>query len=90
MGEFRVSIPELNDELKVLLTLAIQELLQESVQREKKSKDWMQQKEVCEWLEISFSTLQKWRATGLKVSVIQGKTLISKQEITRFLVDHQT
>lgn len=52
-------------------------------------KEWLKQKEACEWLNISYNTLQLWRTKGLKISTIEGITLISKKEINRFLEENE-
>ena len=52
-------------------------------------KEWLKQKEACEWLNISYGTLQLWRSKGLKVATVSGITLISKTEINRFLKENQ-
>ncbi|MBT2731660.1 helix-turn-helix domain-containing protein [Carnobacterium sp. ISL-102] len=52
-------------------------------------KEWLKQKEACEWLNISYGTLQLWRSKGLKIATVEGITLISKTEINRFLKENQ-
>ena len=65
---------------------AATQAIEEAVQRERITKDWMDQKTTCEYLGISFGTLQNFRRLGLKISTVQGKTLVSKNEINRFLI----
>lgn len=90
MAELKIPIPEtFNEELKAMLRAAAMEVIEETVQRENLSKDWMDQKTACEYLGISFGTLQNFRRLGLKISTVQGKTLVSKKEINRFLEEHQ-
>ena len=86
MVNLQIPIPDtFQDELKVMIRNAAAQAIEEAVKRETTGREWMEQKQACEWLGISFGTLQVWRKQGLKVSVVQGKTLLSKTEINRFL-----
>lgn len=90
MANLQIPIPDtLQDELKAMFRTAAAQAIEEAVQHETVGKEWLNQKTVCEWLGISFVTLQSWKKRGLQCSVIQGKTLISKKEINRFLEEHQ-
>ena len=90
MPELKIPIPEtFGDELKIMIRNAAAQAIEEAVKRETTGREWMEQKQACEWLGISFGTLQVWRKQGLKVAVVQGKTLLSKTEINRFLEEHQ-
>lgn len=86
MVNLQIPIPDtFQDELKVMIRNAAAQAIEEAVKRETTGREWMEQKQACEWLGISFGTLQVWRKQGLKVAVVQGKTLLSKTEINRFL-----
>lgn len=86
MANINIPIPDsIEDELKVMIRNAAVQAIEEAVKREMTGREWMEQKQACEWLDISFGTLQVWRKQGLKVAVVQGKTLLSKTEINRFL-----
>ena len=90
MANLQIPIPEtFNDELKIMIRNAAAQAIEEAVKRETTGREWMEQKQACEWLGISFGTLQMWRKQGLRVSVVGGKTLLSKTEINRFLEEHQ-
>lgn len=90
MANLQIPIPDtFQDELKVMIRNAAAQAIEEAVKRETTGREWMEQKQACEWLSISFGTLQVWRKQGLKVAVVQGKTLLSKTEINRFLEEHQ-
>lgn len=90
MVEIKIPLPDsIQDEIKVMIRNAAAQAIEESVQRERIAKDWMDQKTACEYLGVSFGTLQNFRRLGLKISTVQGKTLVSKKEINRFLEDHQ-
>lgn len=47
--------------------------------------EWMTQTEASQWSKLSPTTLQKWRKQGLKVATIDGKILVSKKELNRFI-----
>lgn len=86
MVEIKIPLPDsIQDEIKVMIRNAAAQAIEESVQRERIAKDWMDQKTACEYLGVSFGTLQNFRRLGLKISTVQGKTLVSKKEINRFL-----
>lgn len=90
MPELKIPIPEtFGDELKIMIRNAAAQAIEEAVKRETTGREWMNQKEACEWLGISFGTISAWRKQGLRVAVVQGKTLLSKTEINRFLEEHQ-
>lgn len=91
MANIQIPLPEtFQDEFKAMLTVATREAI--AVAKEQDityGKDWLKQKEACEWLNISYGTLQLWRSKGLKIATVEGITLISKKEINRFLSEHQ-
>lgn len=91
MANINIPIPEtFQQEFTNMLTIAAKEAIAIAKQQEASyGKEWLKQKEVCEWLNISYGTLQLWRSKGLMCSVIEGITLISKKEINRFLEEKQ-
>ena len=90
MANLQIPIPDtLQDEIKDMFRMAASQAINEAVQREHIAKDWMDQKTACEYLGVSFGTLQNFRRLGLKISTVQGKTLVSKKEINRFLESYQ-
>ena len=90
MTNIQIPIPDtMQGELKDMIRNAAALAIEEAVKRETTGREWMEQKQACEWLGISFRTLQVWRKQGLKVAVVMGKTLVSKQEVNRFLEEHQ-
>lgn len=90
MTNLQIPIPDtMQVELKDMIRNAAAQAIEEAVKRETTGREWMEQKQACEWLGISFGTLQVWRKQGLKVAVVMGKTLVSKQEVNRFLEEHQ-
>lgn len=90
MAELKIPLPDsIQDELKTMIRNAAIQAINEATQRETKAKDWMDQKSACEYIGISFSTFQNFRKLGLRISTVQGKTLVSKKEINRFLEEYQ-
>lgn len=91
MGNIQIPLPEsFQNDFKDMLTLAAREAIATAKSQEASyGKEWLKQKEACSWLNISYGTLQLWRSKGLKCSVIEGITLISKSEINRFLKENQ-
>ena len=90
MTNLQIPIPDtMQVELKDMIRNAAAQAIEEAVKRETTGREWMEQKQACEWIGISFGTLQVWRKKGLTVAVMQGKTLLSKAEINRFLEEHQ-
>ena len=86
MAQLTIPLPDtLQDELKAMILNAAAQAIDEAVKRESNSKDWMTQKELASWLNVSYGTIQVWRGLGLKVAVVQGKTLKRKAEANRFL-----
>ena len=86
MANLNIPIPDsIQDELKTMIRNAAIQAINEATQRETKAKDWMNQKQACEYIGVSFATFQNYRKLGLRVSVIQGKTLVSRKELNRFL-----
>lgn len=90
MAELKIPLPDsLQDELKVMILNAASQAIAEAAKREGNAKDWMTQKELASWLNVSYGTIQVWRGLGLKVATIQGKTLVSKNEVNRFLESYE-
>lgn len=52
------------------------------------SKEWMNIKEACEYIGISFNTFAKYRKMGLKISEVNGTKRVSRTEIDAFLKKH--
>lgn len=81
-------------EIKTYFENTIEEILEKKIEQLspkelKTEREWMKQKEVCEQLNISYNTLQKWIVLGLKISQVEGITLINREEINRFLRNHE-
>lgn len=91
MTSLNIPIPDtFQQDFTAMLTIAAKEAIATAKQQEASyGKEWLKQKEACEWLNISYGTLQLWRSKGLQVATVEGITLISKTEINRFLKENQ-
>lgn len=91
MANINIPIPEtFQQDFTAMLTIAAREAIATAKQQEASyGKEWLKQKEACEWLNISYNTLQGFRAKGLQIATVEGITLISKTEINRFLKENQ-
>ncbi len=50
---------------------------------------WLTNKQVCEWLTISKTTLYKWRKLGLPYSSIEGMNVYNKEQVNKWLLEHK-
>lgn len=50
---------------------------------------WMNNKQICEWLTISKTTLYKWRKLGLPYSSIEGMNVYNKEQVNKWLLEHK-
>lgn len=88
----QLSIEISNDfqkEIEMLLQETARKVIAEVSGNPLERKEYLQKKEACQLLGISFGTLQKMEAMGLKTIHIQGKQLISKKTLTAFLESHE-
>ncbi|MDD6864930.1 MAG: helix-turn-helix domain-containing protein [Lactobacillus sp.] len=51
--------------------------------------EWLTNKQVCEWLTISKTTLYKWRKLGLPYSSIEGMNVYNKEQVNQWLLEHK-
>ena len=91
MSNISIPIPDtFQQDFTAMLTIAAREAIATAKQQEASyGKEWLKQKEACEWLNISYGTVQLWRSKELKIATDEGITLISKTEINRFLKENQ-
>lgn len=75
--------------IEVVVLNGVTKGIEMALERQSKAKEWFNQKEAREYIGVSFVTFQNYRKMGLRVSVIQGKTLVSLKEINRFLESYQ-
>lgn len=50
---------------------------------------WLTNKQVCEWLTISKTTLYKWRKLGLPFSSVEGMNVYNKEQVNQWLLEHK-
>ena len=85
-AELKIPLPDSFQEgIEIVVQNGVTRGVEEALKRERTAKDWMTQKELSAWLNVSYGTIQVWRGLGLKVATVMGKTLVSKQEVNRFL-----
>lgn len=83
-----INIPlprEVQEDLRVMISQMARDVIQEVKGKESKAKSYMTIKETQEYLNISFGTLQKWQAMGLKSIAIDGKKLFKKSTVDEFM-----
>lgn len=76
---------ELGKDIYTTVTDAIEKARQE----EQHTKPYLNKKEMCQWLGISYATLAKFIAHGLPVANIDGMKLIGKETAITFLKEHE-
>lgn len=81
--------PEMGEEIKQMFRSMAWDVIKEVKDQRNELKPFMTQKQCCEILGISFTTMQKWRNQGLKLTVIDGKTLVSRDTLIEFLKSHE-
>lgn len=55
----------------------------------KEEQPYLNKKEMCQWLGVSYATLAKFIAHGLPVANIDGMKLIGKETAIKFLKEHE-
>ncbi len=76
---------ELGKDIYTTVTDAIEKARQE----EQHTKPYLNKKEMCQWLGVSYATLAKFIAHGLPVANIDGMKLIGKETAITFLKEHE-
>lgn len=77
--------PEVQSDLRNMISNMAREVIQEVREKEVKSRDYMSAKDTCEYLNISFVTLQNFERLGLKKCRVQGKILFRKETVDEFM-----
>lgn len=92
MANLSIELPaSFQNEFASLLSQTVKEVLTEAKQQElNHGKDFMTITECCEYMNVSYGTLNMWiKKLDLKVIVVQGKTFVSKQTLLEFLKSHE-
>ncbi|MCK1975704.1 helix-turn-helix domain-containing protein [Jeotgalicoccus huakuii] len=71
-----------------VINQAIIEATNDSDYRNKKQKLYMNKKEACEYVGVSFNTLKKFIDEGLRVVEVAGIEMIRKVDIDDFFENH--
>lgn len=83
----------LNEVQTAELKKYIFELTRESIELAQKNagldKPFLKQKFMAEFLGISVNTLKDWQKQGLPAIVLDGVILYSKEEVTKWILQHQ-
>lgn len=80
---------EAQQDLRQMITALAHEVIQDVKGREAESKTYMSVKGTCSYLNISFSTLQKFERLGLKKITVEGKILFKKKTIDEFMKEFE-
>lgn len=81
---------EVQKQLEELFQQSARQVFKEVREKELHTKEYMKLKEACEYVGISYGTLQKWiREEDLKVIDVSGIKMIAKQTINTFLLERE-
>jgi len=81
-----IPVPDqVQSEIRTMFSILAHEVIQEVREQEARSKDYMNAKETCSYLNVSFVTLQQFERLGLKKIKIEGKILFKKQTVDEFM-----
>jgi hypothetical protein len=90
MAQLNIDVSDdFQKDFEALLQETARKVIAEIVSNPLERKEYLNKKETCQLLGISFNTLKQMEAMGLKVIQIQGKQLISKKTLTAFLQAHE-
>ena len=86
MTNISIQLPsDFGDELRELIKAELREGIRELADELQPAKDFLTQKQVLEWLGISYGSFQKLRERGLEGYRFDRKTLYSRREIEKLL-----
>ena len=81
-----IPVPDqVQQDLRNMISSMARDVIQEVREQEARSKDYMNAKETCAYLNVSFVTLQQFERLGLKKIKIEGKILFKKQTVDEFM-----
>lgn len=81
--------PEMDKSLREYICTLTRESIDQVRKEASLSKEWLRKGEASKFIGISPKILNDWIDKGLKTSVVEGVTLISKNSITEFLIEHE-
>lgn len=91
MAQMRIDIPEpVEQDIRQLFRGMALEIIQEVRTMDSQMKPYMTKTEASEAVGVAWSTMQRWIQSGeLKEITIEGKKLISRETLIRFMKDHE-
>ncbi|MFI3605283.1 DNA-binding protein [Vagococcus fluvialis] len=90
MDGFQVMLNEKqSSELKKYVFEITREAVQKATRDVGTDKDFLNQKEMSDWIGVSVNTLKTYVKEGLPIIVMGGRNFYSKKEVSRFLLSKQ-
>lgn len=66
------------------------EAIKKAIHDVSSDKDFLNQREMSDWLGVSINTLKNYVKEGLPIIVIGGRNFYSKSEISKFMLQRQS
>ena len=89
MGLQVVLSKEQSDELKSYIYDLTNEAVKKAIHNAGSDKDFLNQKEMSDWVGVSVNTLKAYVREGLPIIVMGGRNFYSKKEVSKFLLSRQ-
>lgn len=80
---------KLEEYIYELTSAAVTKAVTKAVTDAGSNKEFLSQKEICDWIGVSTNTLKSYVRMGLPVIVMGGRNLYSKKEVSKFLLERQ-
>ena len=80
---------EQSDELQRYIYNLTNEAVNKAIHSAGSDKDFLNQKEMSDWVGVSVNTLKAYVREGLPIIVMGGRNLYSKKEVSKFLLSKQ-
>ena len=90
MSGFQVMLSEnQTKELQKYIFELTNEAVRKAVHDVGADKDFLNQKEMSEWIGVSTNTLKSYVRGGLPIIIIGGRNFYSKKEVSKFMLQRQ-
>ncbi len=90
MSGFQVLLDDKQSkELQQYIFSLAQESISKAVQNVGLDKDFLNQKEMSDWLGVSPNTLKIYVREGMPIIIMGGRKFYSKREVTKFMLSKQ-
>lgn len=91
MANISIPIPEdTENAIRALLEGIARDVITKTAEKEINAKQYLSMNETCEYIGISFGTLQRWiREEDFPIIHIQGKKFADKKTIHEFMKSHE-